>query len=180
MLPLRLSGSAIGGIVFGACGLIMLLIGLLFWFHLRHRRPGILPQEVLDAEFTSNDGNGGGEADSSTRLTPFPYDAATRYLTSSVVPFTLAPGGGGPNPSNQKLRLRTRQEDTQAGVVSQEVVTVVPNVVTPGEDARSARMQVEGGVRGFGPVGHVPENGGVILPPDYQQATEPFHAGKVE
>ena len=175
-----MSGGAIGGIVVGGSGFILLLVGLFFWYHRRYRRPGILPQEVLDAEFISNDGNGGGEADYSTRLTPFLYNTATRYLTSSVVPFTPAPGGGGPNPSNEKLRLRTREEDPQAGVVSQQVGAVAPNVITPGEDTPNARMQVEGRVQDFGPISHVPGNDESILPPDYQQATEPFHPGNVE
>ena len=107
-----------------------------------------------------------------------------RDLTSSVVPFT-PPLGGGDSPGhhnslNEKLHLRTREEDSQAGVVSQEVVTAVPNLVTPGEDTRNARMQVEGRVQDFGSVNHVLENDEGMPPPDYQQATEPFHTGNVE
>ena len=184
MLLLRLSGSAIGGIVTGVCGFVLLLVGLFFWYHWRHRRPGILPQEVLDAEFTFDGGNDGGEVDSSTHLTPFLHNAATRYLASSVVPITPPPRGSDSperrNPSSEKLRLRTREEDTQTGVVLRGVVAVVPNVVTPEEDTRNARMQVEGRVQDFGPISYVLENDEGILPPDYQQATEPFHTGDVE
>ena len=64
--------------------------------------------------------------------------------------------------------------------MSQQVVTVVPNVVTPGEDTPNARMQVEGRVQDFGPISHIPETDEGILPPDYQQATEPFHTGDIE
>ena len=162
----------------------MLLVGLFFWCRWRHRRAGVLPQEVLNGEFTSVDGNGGGEVDSSTHLTPFPYNATMCDLTSSLVPFTPPPGGsdspGHRHSSNEKLRLRTREEDVQAGVVSQEVVVPVPNLVTPGEDARNARMQVEGRVQDFGPANHVPGNDEGMLPPDYQQATEPFNTGNIE
>ena len=153
----------------------MLLVGLFFWYRRQHRRPGVLPQEVLDAEFGSNDVTGGGEVDYSSHLTPFFRNAATHYLASSIVPFAPAVGGSHspdcPNSSNEKLR--------SAGVVSQEAVVPVPNLITPEEDIQNARMQVEGRVQDFGPIDHVSENQGGVLPPDYQQATEPFHTGHV-
>ena len=155
----------------------MMLVGLFFWYRRRHRRPGILPQEVLDAEFVPDDGNGGGEADHSTRLTPSLYNAVMRYLTPSVVPFTPPQR---PDPSNEKSRPRTREEDPQAGASSQQAATVIPNVVTPGEDTRNARIQVEGRAQDFGPVNYIPDSDEGILPPDYQQATQPFHVGNVE
>ena len=198
MLLLRLSGSAIGGIVVGSCGFILLLVGLFFWYHWRLRRPGILPQvEVLGDEFTSYDGNGGGEAGFSAHLTPFLYNAITRYLTSSVVLSPPPPGGGDsperPNPLSRKMRLWMRERDPRLGVASQGVVVPRPieNVVTPeedvqnvgvqAEDVRNVRMQVEERVQDFGPISYVSENGEGPPPPDYEQATRtrtgPFRTG---
>ena len=182
---LRLSGGAIGGIVVGVCGFLLLLVGLLFWHQRRRRRPGNLPQdEVLCAESTSDDGNGGGGARSSANLTPFIYNAITRHLTPSVTPPSPRPGGNDSpersNPLNREMHPWMRERAPQAGAVSQQVVTAVPNVVTPPEeDTRNAGAQVEGRSQDFESLSYVSESGGGTLPPDYQQATriETLRAG---
>ena len=172
-----MSGSAITGILVGVCGFVILLVGFSFWYRWRHRRSGIPSQEVPDAEYVSDDGNGGGEADRSTRLTPALYNAVMRHLTPSVVPFTPPQR---PDPSKGESRPRTMEEDPQAGVVSQQVATAIPNVITPWEDTRNARIQVEGRAQDFGPIDYIPDSDEGILPPDYEQATQPFHVGHVE
>lgn len=78
--------------------------------------------------------------------------------------------------AGEKMRLAMREQDTQAGVVSQQVVPL--NVATSEEDIRNSRMQVEGRVQDFGPVTYASGNNEGQLPPDYRQATEPFRAGK--
>ena len=180
---LRLSESAIGGIVVGGCGFVILLVALFFWHHRRRKQPGNLPQvEVLGADLTSDHGGGGG-ADLSAGLTPFIYNAVTRYLASSVAAPSPRRGGDNsperPNHLNRKMRPWMRERDTQGGAVLQQVVTAVPNVVTPEEDTRNARMQLEGRVQDSGSLSYVSENSGGTLPPDYQQATrfEPLRAG---
>ena len=78
--------------------------------------------------------------------------------------------------AGEKMRLAMREQDTQAGVVSQQVVPL--NVATSEEDIRNSRMQVEGRVQDLGPVTYASGNNEGLLPPDYRQATEPFRAGK--
>ena len=207
MLLPRLSGGAIGGIVVGSCGFILLLVGLFFWYRWRHRRPGTLPREVLDAELTSDNGNNGGEPDFTNHITPFLYNAVTRYFTSSVAPLPLPPDGGDPperlNPLSRKMRVWMRERGAQVGAVSREVVVPGPvqNVVMPEEDVRNVEiqaevvqdvgmqvevvqdvgMQVEGRVHDLGPISYVSENGEGPPPPDYEQAirTEPFRTGNI-
>ena len=173
MLLPRLDGSTIGGIVVGSALIVVVVLAFL-WYRRRHRPPGDILRGVLGGLFSSDGENG--EVGFSTHLTRLLRNAPTRSLTSSVVPFPPSAGGSdlpeGSHSSNEKLRLRTWEPDHQpeAGVVPQEVATVVPDVVTSGEDTRNERMQ------DFGLINYASENeeGAPGLPPDYQQATEPL------
>ena len=78
--------------------------------------------------------------------------------------------------AGEKRHLNMREQDPQVGAVSQQAV--FPNVAASEDDIRSSRMKVEGRVQDFGPVAYVSGNNGGLLPPDYRQATEPFHTGK--
>jgi len=190
-----LSGGAIGGIVGGSCGLVILiLIGLFFWYRRRHRRPAILPVDVLEAEFASADGHGSAESwvhlshATPVRTDPSPYQTA--YQSDSgpssssrlVVNHADTPVVGSwssSDASGEKRRLVMREQELQAGVVSRQEVLPNTSTSTSEEDIRNSRMRVDGRVQDFGPVTYV--GGGSepsLLPPDYRQATEPFHRGK--
>ena len=81
-----------------------------------------------------------------------------------------------PDAVGEKRRLAMREQDPQAGGVSQRAV--LPNAATSEEDIRNARTRVEGRAEDFGPVAYVSGNNEGLLPPDYRQATEPFRTVK--
>ena len=69
--------AVIGGIAAGVFGVLVIAMILFFlWYRRRHRKPAILPQEVLQAEFDDAHDEA---ADSSTRLTPFVTSSISRY-----------------------------------------------------------------------------------------------------
>jgi hypothetical protein len=87
---LRLNGGIIGGIVAGiSCLLVVTIVSLFWWYRRRHRKPNVLPHDVLQAEFASEDGDGGDATDSSTRLTPF--------LNHTITPYPTAPSEAPPS-----------------------------------------------------------------------------------
>jgi len=167
------------------------VVGLVLWYRRRHRKPAILPVEVLEAEFASDDGHGSAESwvhlsqAPQRRTDPSPYlvadqpESGPSSSSRLVVHNTDSPMGGSwssLDAAGEKRRLAMREQDPRAGVVSQQVVPL--NVATSEEDIRNSRMRVEGRVQDFGPVAYVSGNSGGLLPPDYRQATEPFRTGK--
>ena len=177
--------------LFRSCGLIIIIVvGFFFWYRRRHRQPAILPVEVLEAEFASDDGHGSAESwvhlshGPQRRTDPSPYlvadqtDSGPSSSSRLMVHNVENPMGrswSSFDTAGEKRRLAMREQDPQKGELSQQAV--LPNVATS-EGIRNSRMKVEGRVQDFGPVAYVSGNNEGLLPPDYRQATEPFRPGK--
>jgi len=161
------------------------MAGLFFLYRRRHRRPGILPQEVLQAEFTSGDDDRNAE-DSPNHLTPFLIN--TRYPAASP-PGPLpppstgydSPGQIGPSFSQTTYQLESGPPSASRFVVqNRDSVAVGSRSPFEGVDEkrrlamRERDPQVEGRARDFGPVTFASGNDEGLLPPDYHQATRPF------
>ena len=147
--------------------------------------PAILPAEVLEAEFASDDGHGSAESwvhlshAQPARNDPSPYRANDQTesgpSTSSRLVVhnsdsTVVGSWSSLDREGEKRRLAMREQELRAGVVSQQAA--LPNTTRSEEDIRNSRMRVEGRVQDFGPVTYTSGNSEGLLPPDYRQATE--------
>lgn len=186
----QLSGGVIGGIVAGISGLLFVTMAvLLLWYRRRHRKPMILPQDVLEAEFTENDEESD-PGDSSTRLTPFLNSAITRYRAVSPPPAPISfPSTGndslardGPSFYRSSHLLGHTPVSSPGFVVQsaggngRSLSDAAEEKRRLGATMRERARQTESGVQGVGlPVDYVSgnENGDDIMPPDYHQATQP-------
>ena len=164
---------------------------LLLWYRRRHRKPMILPQDVLQAEFIENDEEGHSE-ESSTRLTPFLNSTITRYRAISPPPAPISfPSTGDDSPARDGPSLyHPLHLPEQVPVSSSRFVVQNADGGGGGNDRslsdaaeekrrlavaiRERDRQVESGTQGVGMLvdfasGH--EDG--TMPPDYHQATQP-------
>lgn len=190
----RLSGGVIGGIVAGISGLLFVTMAiLLLWYRRRHRKPMILPQDVLEAEFTENDEEGD-PGDSSTRLTPFLNSAITRYRAVSPPPAPISfpstsndsPARDGPSlyrsshllepVSVSSSRFVVQNADGGASGNDRSLSDAAEEKRRLGVAMRERDRQMESGMQGVGmPVNFVSGNGDgdEMMPPDYHQAIQP-------
>ena len=190
---LRLSWGVIGGIVAGISGFFLVTMVLLFmWYRRRHRKPAILPQDVLQAEF-ANEGERGDPGGSSTRLTPWLNSTVPRYR--GVPPPTLPSFPSGYDPAGRDDPSAYRSSYLEENLPSSAPRLVVHNVdgtrrfPNAGEEKRrlaAARRerdrqveeegQGQGQTQSFGmdtPLVPLRGDGWVVVPPDYYQATHP-------
>ena len=175
--------------------MIVTLLGIFLWCRRPRPEPSVRPQEVLQAEFSDENG---GAADSLTRLRPvavtFPApvlkNTITRYPAPSpgapLLPHSAGydspgytgpfvprnPHQSGPMPRRSNSRLVVHNED-YSGSGSRFPLGALD------EKRRLAMGQrehwfVEGQEQDFGPVTFDPENNGGLLPPYRSQVTLPL------
>lgn len=195
-VALRLSAGIIGGLVVGVSSLVIVtLVGLFLWCRRPRPEPSVRPQEVLQAEFSDENGD---TADSLTRLRPlavtFPAPAlkntVTRYPAPSPVAPLLPPSAGydspgyagpfvprnpqqsGPMPRRSNSRLVVHNGD-YSGTGSRLPLGAADEKRRLAMRQRQRRL-VEGQEQDFGPVTFDPENNGGLLPPYCSQVTLPL------
>ena len=176
MSRLRLSGGAIGGVVVGVSGfLVIVMVSMFLWYRRRYRRPEVLPQDVLRAEFASE--NDDGEATgSSTRLAPFLNCRVTRHpvAPTRVPPSLILAGCVSP------VRVQARDGPPSASgfvVNNRDGGRSFPDAAEEKRRIAVAMREREDDRRDFGSGAFVSGNGDGVLPEYSHLETRSFTSG---
>lgn len=169
-----MSGGIIGGIAAGISSLLIVsLVWLVFWYRRRHRKPAVLPQDVLGAEFAADESDNGEATDSSTHLGPFVHSTITRYPVPPPIPPTpsSASHDSPKRPGSSSSHATHKSESGRSRLV-------VHNADGPSFEAVSEKRRVEmrerGRVQDPGPVTYASGSNEGAPPPEYRQGSEPF------
>lgn len=161
--------ATIGGIVVGICiPIIALLIWLVLLYRRRHRKPVVLPEDVLQAEFVADEGDRDA-MESSTHLAPSPFvqSIIMRYPTSPTTPhIPSSPSQDPPGLAGPSLYQSRRKSESGSFASSR---LVVHNGDEAADEWGRLEMRERDRVQDSEPVAYVSGKSEEQLPPEYCQ-----------